>query len=324
MRSFTVTARDDGVRLNRFLQRCAPALPGSLMYKFLREKKIKLNGGRCEASSRLAAGDLLELYIPDEFFEREERPRDFMRAARQLDILYEDDDFAALCKPAGLLVHADAGEYCDTLLGRFTRRLFETGRYDPDDPAAFAPAACNRLDRNTEGIVLAAKSPLAARELDGMISRRCVDKRYICVCGAKAPADGEYRAYLKKDERSNTALVSDRPTDGAKEIATRFRALQRRGGLSLVEARLITGRPHQIRAHLKYLGSPVLGDPKYGDAALNARLRERSQLLCAYRLCFELDGAAKAGPLGGLDGMAIALPRVGFAEKYFPGYVLKP
>ena len=319
MRSFTITAGDGGVRLNRYLLRVAPALPASLMYKYLREKKIKLNKKRCEASTRLAEGDLLELYIPDSFFEETRRMPDFMRASKELDIAYEDGNFAALNKPAGVLVHADGAEYSDTLLARFSRRLYERGEYDPNAEAAFAPAACNRLDRGTEGLVLAAKTSSAARELDGMIKRRLIDKRYLAVCSGVPPTDGSYGAYLIKNERSNTVRVSERESEGARDITTEFRTLATANGLALIEARLITGRPHQIRAHLRYLGAPVLGDKKYGDAALNEQLGENTQLLCAYKLTFELDEEAKQAPLGYLDGKTIELREVGFVGRYFKG-----
>ncbi len=319
MRSFTINAGDDGVRLNRYLMRTASALPASLMYKYLREKKIKLNGRRCEASTRLAEGDVLQLYIPDEFFEDRRRIPDFMRASKELDIAYEDGSFAALNKPTGVLVHADGAEYSDTLLARFARRLYERGEYDPEVEAAFAPAACNRLDRGTEGLVLAAKTSAAARELDGMIKRRLIDKRYLAVCSGTPPADGSYSAFLIKNERSNTVRVSEHESEGARDITTEFRTLARSGGLALIEAQLITGRPHQIRAHLKYLGAPVLGDKKYGDAALNEQLGENTQLLCAYKLTFELDEEAKQAPLGYLDGKTIELREVGFVGRYFKG-----
>ena len=316
MRSFTIDARDDGVRLSRYIGRVAPRLPASLMYKYLREKKIKLDRHRCEAATRLCAGQVLEMYISDDFFaEDKKKSYDFLKASKNITVVYEDDAMAVLAKPAGLLVHADKDEYCDTLVGRFERYLYEKGEYDPES-AAFTPAACNRLDRGTSGLVLCAKSSGAARELDGMIKRRLIDKRYLCVCGGQPP-EGRQEGWLEKDERTNTVRVTQDPNGGAKDIATGFHTLTRRGELCLVEARLFTGRPHQIRAHLAYLGAPIVGDVKYGSRSLNKKYPERSQLLCAYRLTFELDGAARDGELVYLDGKTIALDSVDFAEKYF-------
>ena len=313
MRSFAIDARDDGVRLSRYLQRVAPALPASLMYKYLREKKIKLDRKRCEAATRLSAGQVLELYISDEFFGEEQKHYDFMKASRKLTVVYEDSNMAVLFKPAGLLVHSDRDEYCDTLVGRFQRYLYEKGEYDPES-AAFTPAACNRLDRGTQGLVLCAKSSSAARELDGMIKRRLIDKRYLCVCDGEPPRGRQY-AWLEKNERSNTVKVTSERHGSAKEISTGFEVIAKHGGLCLVEAQLFTGRPHQIRAHLAYLGAPIVGDSKYGNPPLNKKYAEKSQLLCAYHLSFELDDEAKQGVLGYLDGKIISLGNVDFAKN---------
>ncbi|MDO4567006.1 MAG: RluA family pseudouridine synthase [Oscillospiraceae bacterium] len=315
MREIIIDARDSGTRLNRYLARVAAKLPASLMYKYLREKRIKLNGRRCEASARLAEGDILQLYIDEEFFELQRLQRDFMRSSHRLSIIYEDENMAALYKPAGLLSHGDKSGG-DALLGRFTRYLYEKGEYEPES-SAFAPAVCNRLDRGTEGIVLAAKNAAAAAALGDIIKRRLVRKLYLCVCCGEPPKDGVYTAYMKKDGKRNLSAVRREMFEGAREITTGFRTLGRKGNLTLLEASLITGRPHQIRAHLSFLGAPVLGDQKYGNAKLNAKYGERSQLLCAYSVSFRLDEQALAGPAAYLDGRTFSLKEPGFVNKYF-------
>ncbi len=318
MKSFTVAAADQGVRLNRYLARRVPALPLSLLYKYLRTKRIKRNGKRCDASDRLCAGDLLELYIPDEFFAAGQKRPDFLRASRALELLYEDANLAVLWKPAGLLAHEDKTGPGDTLVNRFLRHLYEAGEYEPG-VSAFTPALCNRIDRGTEGLVLAAKNAAAASALGALIRGRRVGKTYLCVTTAQPPPDGVYRAFLEKDEAANRATVKKAPFGAAREIVTGFRTLCARGGLYLVEAELFTGRSHQIRAHLAFLGAPLLGDLKYGDRALCRKFGESRQLLCAYALELRPDPEQDAF-LAYLAGRRFVRGEVDFVARYFPGY----
>lgn len=317
MKSFTISPADDGVRLNRFLQKCAPGLPASLMYKYLRGKRIKCNGRRCEASSRLAAGDVLELYIGDEFFAGGKKLPAFLRASKELGVLYEDAHLALLEKPAGVLCHSDDSDFCDTMVDRFLRYLYEKGEFSPDAGVGFTPALCNRLDRGTEGIVIAAKDAAALRELNAMIRSDQLTKKYLCVCTGTPPADGVYTAYHSKDEKANRVKIAARPFEGAREIRTGFRLLAKNGALSLVEATLYTGRTHQIRAHLAFLGAPIAGDLKYGDAAANKALGLSRQALTACSLEFSLPPDYE-GTLAYLAGRRFTLPRVWFRERYFP------
>lgn len=323
MKTFKIQPQDDGVRLNRFLARVAPGLPGGLMHKYLRERRIKRNGSRCEASTRLCAGDELALYIDDAFFAAPNVRPDFMRAGRELKIIYEDHNLAILAKPAGLLSHGadDSGRTGnsrtgDTLVDRFKRYLFDKGEYRPGDGAAFAPVICNRLDRGTEGMVVAAKNAEEARVMNQMIKEGRLQKSYLCAVAGPPPADGRYTAYLTKDERANTVSVRKNQTESAKKIATAIRTVAQKGELSLLEIGLLTGRSHQIRAHLAFLGCPVLGDAKYGDPKINRRYGLKTQALCAYRLRFCPDPIADA-PLYYLDGQSFTLDEVWFAKKYF-------
>ncbi len=317
MKSFTITEADDGIRLNRYLERCVPALPLSMLHKYLRTKRIKRNGKRCEASDRLQPGDLLELYIPDDFFVAVKKKPDFLRASRDLEVVYEDARIAVLFKPAGLLAHEDKSGFGDTLVNRFLLHLYEAGEYDPADGVSFTPALCNRIDRGTEGLVLAAKSGAAASALGALIRERRVSKTYLCVTTAQPPRDGVYRAFLSKDETTNKVTVKKEPFGDAKEIVTGFRTLAQRRGLWLVEAELFTGRTHQIRAHLAFLGAPILGDLKYGSAKLSKKYEESRQLLCAHAI--ELRPEPDADPLlADLAGRRFVRARVDFVERYFP------
>ncbi len=315
MHSFTITSEDDGVRLNRFLQKCAPQLPASLMYRALRSKRIKLNGRRCEASDRLRRGDVLELYLNDDLFSAQKKQPQFMSACDSLETVYEDENILIINKPAGVIMHADKKEFGDTLVNRMLKYLYKKGEYTPSSSGAFTPAFVNRLDRNTEGIVLAAKNSLSLAALARIVKERLLQKSYICVTVSKPPSDGRYSAYLTKDEGKNTVSVSSRPCESSKEIVTEFKTLAERNGLYLCSATLVTGRAHQIRAHLKHLGAPILGDEKYGRREINSRYGEKRQLLCSYRVSFKLSG--DCSPLEYLDGKSFALERVGFAEKYF-------
>ncbi len=321
MKSYTIKEPDHGIRLNRFLARVVPALPASLMYKALRKKDIRVNGARCEASTRLNTGDTLTLYIDDRFFADTPAPAAAASSDAPLTVLYEDSNIAVLYKPRGLLCHSTVDGSEDTLVGRFLRYLAVNGEYAPDADTAFRPALCNRLDRNTEGLVVAAKNTEALRAVQRLIRADRLEKRYLCAVSGVAPKDGTYTAYLHKDENANTVTVSGKPLPQYKEIVTALRTVARTGDLTLFSVGLITGRTHQIRAHLAFLGTPVLGDEKYGDRAVNRRYRLHSQALCANALIFHPD-KMEDPLLYYLNGVSVAVPDVDFVRKLFPTYKL--
>ena len=318
MNSISVTPNDSGQRLNRVLEKLVPSLYPSLMHKYLRTKRIKVNGKRAEASTRVFQGDEIQLYIPDEFFSRSKTIPDFMRASPKITVLYEDDNLAVIYKPAGLLVHDDKLNFGDTLINRLLRYLHAKGEYDARKTEGFTPSLCNRLDRGTAGIVLAAKNSAALRELNVMLKERLIDKYYLCVVISKPPKDGSYAAWIKKDTDRNIVSVHDKPVQGAKAIITDLSTLGHANGLWLVEAKLVTGRTHQIRAHLRHLGCPILGDGKYGDGNVNRRHNISRQALTAYKIVFNPSvGPAEFPVLSYLDGKTIALETVWFAEQLF-------
>ena len=290
MREFTVTSKNEDVRLSRFIEKAAPSLPRSAMYRAIRTKKIKLNGKRCKPDDRVHEGDVVQMWIDDSSFESRTLP-DFMRASKKLDIIYEDDDVALLYKPAGLNSHPSSGEYNDNLIARFLRYLYEKGEYDPSEDI-FTPALCNRLDRNTEGIVAAGKNHDAVNSINSLIRDGLIRKTYLAVTAFTPPADGIYTAYLSKDER---------------------RTLDSRNGLWLIECTLYTGRTHQIRAHLAHLNAPILGDTKYGDSRMNSRYGFSRQLLTSYSISFpETDKPA----LTGLSGKTFHVPETPFTDLF--------
>ena len=166
MKSVIIQKNDAGQRLDKFLTKSYPNLPKALMYKYIRTKRIKVNGKRAEISTRLNVDDVLDMYINDEFFVKKETVYDFMSASKKIDIIYEDENIILLNKKVGLLCHPDDREYIDTLIARVKRYLYENKKWHPDDEASFTPALVNRIDRNTNGIVICAKNAESLRILN--------------------------------------------------------------------------------------------------------------------------------------------------------------
>lgn len=316
MKSFTIQKNDAGQRLDKYLSKSVPNLPQALMYKYIRLKRIKLNHKRAQISTRLQVGDVVELYINDEFFEKEETRYVFLGASKNLDLLYEDENILLLNKKAGLLSHPDDREYIDTLITRVKRYLFEKGEYRPEDEASFTPALVNRIDRNTSGIVIAAKTAEALRILNQKMKDRELHKYYLCVVhGTMREKEGLLEGWLWKDESKNKVFIHKHkkcPED--KAIRTKYRVLREGNGLSLLEVDLLTGRTHQIRAHLASIGHPLLGDGKYGTNAQNKQSGLKKQCLCSYKLQF--DFSTDAGVLNYLNRKTFEIDDVWFRTEF--------
>ncbi|MBO4309417.1 MAG: RluA family pseudouridine synthase [Clostridia bacterium] len=309
MRIINVNRNDAGQRLDKFLSKAVKGLPTSMMYKYIRLKKIKVNGSRAQPNDMLAEGDEIALYIRDEFFDSPEGDVEALfRIVPKIDVLYEDPNILLLNKRPGVLVHEDASAGENTLILHVKAYLAQKGEYDPRAEQSFAPALCNRIDRNTGGIVIAAKNADALREMNEKIRNDEVRKFYYCVVHGRMPKrEDTLRAYLKKNSADNLVSVSDEERSGWKEIITKYRLLADRQGLSLLEVELVTGRTHQIRAHMAHIGHPLLGDGKYG---VNRRDRERGykyQALYAYRLAFRFENGE--GTLGYLNGKSFEIPK---------------
>ncbi len=314
----TVQKNDAGQRLDKFLLKTYRRLPPTMLYKAIRKKDIRLNGKRCDSADRLAEGDTLSLFLPDDVLEAAPPAYEFLHASRQLDIVYEDEHLLLLNKKAGLLVHPDDREFADTLLFRVQRYLYEKGEYDPAAEQSFAPALVNRIDRNTSGIVIAAKTAVALRILNEKLKNREIQKYYLClVHGRMEKKEATLEGYLEKDEAKNKVTVFTKPIPGGRTIRTAYRVLEERDNLSLLEVHLLTGRTHQIRAHLASIGHPLLGDGKYGTNALNKGTGFTKQALCSYRLQFTF--ATPAEELDYLNGRSFALADVWFAEAFRAG-----
>ena len=318
MREFTMGKNDAGQRLDRFVSKALPLLPPALLQKYIRLKRIKVNGKGAKRDVRLAAGDVLQLYINDEFFEKPSEENLFLTLFKpQLDIVYEDENLMLLNKRPGLVVHADETEKVNTLINHIQSYLYQKREWNPRWENAFAPALCNRIDRNTGGIVIAAKNAETLRILNNKIRDREIKKFYLCITlGRMKPPAGKLECFLLKDEAKKQVSVYHRPVPGGKSAVTLYRTLETRGELSLVEAELLTGRTHQIRASFADAGHPLLGDGKYGNGAMNKKYRETRQALYSYKLVF--DFPTDAGMLEYLRGRTFQVDYVPFRETYFP------
>ena len=321
MKELTIQHNDAGQRLDRFLAKAVPLLPASLAQKYIRIKRIKLNGARAERDTRLKEGDVLQLYINDEFFDKPREDNAYLTVASpKLNIVYEDDQILLVDKRPGLAVHPhDGAEYGRTLIDHIQAYLYQKHEWSPRSENSFTPALCNRIDRNTGGIVIAAKTAEALRVMNQKIKDREMDKRYLAIVeGTPKPKEGSLKGYLFKDAKQNRVFVTDTPQPGSKSCQTDYRILSSANGLSLVECKLITGRTHQIRAQFAHAGHPLLGDGKYGK--LDKRFDRNYQALYSYRLRF--DFTTEAGSLGYLNGKSFQVEQVDFVGEYFPGYRL--
>ena len=318
MKEFTIGPNDAGQRLDRFLAKAVPLLPASLAQKYIRLKRIKCNGKRIDRDTRLNAGDVLQLYINDEFFDKPREDNAYLTVATpKLNIVYEDENILLVDKRPGLAVHPhDGAEYGRTLIDHIQSYLYQKREWRPREENAFTPALCNRIDRNTGGIVIAAKTAEALRVMNQKIKDRELDKRYLAIVeGTPKPREGSLKGYLFKDAKKNRVFVTDTPQTGAKSCQTNYKTIASKNGLSLVECELITGRTHQIRAQFAHAGHSLLGDGKYGK--LDKRFDRNYQALYSYKLTFTF--STDAGSLENLNGRSFQVSKVDFVEEYFPG-----
>ncbi len=291
MREISIGKNDAGQRLDKFLAK-ALDLPTGLLYKAIRTKKIKVNRKRAEIGQTLAEGDVLQCFLAPDLFAKLDGASDgelsLDGVTPHLDIVYEDENILLVDKPEGISVHEDEDSKINTLIVHIQAYLYKKGEYDPKSEQSFAPALANRIDRNTGGIVIAAKNAEALRILNEKIRARELEKRYLALIhGVPREKSATLRGYLLKDSATNTVRVYDKnPPRDAKTIITKYKVLASHADRSLIEVELLTGRTHQIRAHMAHVGHPLVGDGKYGK---NRREREegfRHQALYSYKLKF--------------------------------------
>lgn len=288
MKEFIINENDADQRVDKFIQKTMKTMPKSLMYKYIRNKKIKVNRKRCEISQRLQVGDTMQCYIPEEFYEVATM-RSFLQVPNALDVVYEDDAVLLMNKPKGLRAHSDTSEVQDNLADRLLHYLYCKKEYDPTTEQSFTPALCHRIDRNTQGLVIAAKTAAALRCMNEKIALRQVEKKYLCIVQGKLKKKQDHIVLYQRKNEQNTAEVIDREREGYTRMETGYRVLQEAERYSLVEVELHSGKSHQIRALMSWLGHPLLGDVKYGAR----KTKEKTyQALCAYHVAFHFQGDA--------------------------------
>lgn len=317
MREIVIEKNDAGQRLDKFLSKALPSLPPSKLYKSIRLKKIKVNRRRAEISQILNVGDTLQLFLSEDFFKdgRSDKTAQALSSIRtNLDIIYEDENVLFINKRPGVSVHEDENGEGNTLILHIQAYLFSKGEYHPEKEASFAPALCNRIDRNTGGIVIAAKNAEALRIMNQKIKERKIDKFYLCaVHGMPSRKEATLSAFLLKDSRENTVHIYEKNApNGAKKILTHYKTLAYENGFSLLEVQLLTGRTHQIRAHMAHIGHPLRGDGKYGINRTDRADGYKYQALWSYRLFFT--PTEEKNLLSYLEGKEFSVP---YEKIYF-------
>lgn len=300
MKEIIISKNEANQRLDRFLGKYMSQAPAGFFYKMLRKKNIVLNGKKASGKERLAAGDSVKLFLSEETiagFTGAEVKAPMAGLNYDLDIIYEDKHVLFINKPWGML--SQKSKASDVSMAEaVTGYLLQSGQLTREDLRTFRPGICNRLDRNTTGIITAGKSLPGLQELSKGFRERTFGKYYRCIVKGRVQGSEQIRGYLTKNREKNRVLIRRNPEEDAVLIETEYTPVAVRAGFTLLEVHLITGKTHQIRAHLASAGHPIVGDYKYGDRRVNDWFRSsfglRSQLLHAYRLEFpEMDGALK-------------------------------
>lgn len=288
MKHYIINKNDSNQRLDRYVLKVCTNLPLSLLQKGLRKGRVKVNKKKAPGDYRLIEGDLVELYLNDEFFENNDKSNILKTIKPVLNIIFEDENIIIVDKEAGKLVHSDNKEDVDTLINHVLAYLIQKGEYDAKNEVSFTPALCHRIDRNTSGLVIAAKNSESLRVMNQIIKQRLINKLYRCiVLGNMSVKKATLTAYLERDLKIAKVTITSEPQKGALPITTGYKVLDEREGLSLLEVELITGRTHQIRAHMAFIGHPLAGDNKYGNIEINKKLKFKHQELCAYKIIFK-------------------------------------
>ena len=308
MKEFQIRDNEAGQRFDKYLSKLLRNAPKSFFYKMLRKKNITLNGKKATGNEKLEAGDQVKLFLSDETFDKFSQQDKAARAVTTLDVLYEDADVLLINKPAGMLSQPDDTKE-PSMVEYVIGYLLEKGELTEEELWTFRPSVCNRLDKNTSGIIAAGKSLVGLQELSELFHDRTVHKEYLCIVKGVLHEKKHIKGYLYKDTKQNKVAIYKQKQTEAQPIETVYEPLEDNGEVTLLKVGLITGRTHQIRAHLASEGHPLAGDTKYGQDAFNRRYREKyqlkHQLLHAFRLSFP-DGME--GRLSDLSGKCFRAP----------------
>ncbi|MGN0106646.1 MAG: RluA family pseudouridine synthase [Hominilimicola sp.] len=303
MKQITINENDANQRLDKFLTKYLVNMPQSMLYKSLRKNCVRVNGKHVkDGKYMLRTGDDLKLFFKDEFFAA---TNDFHMGSTDIDIVYEDENLILINKEIGIVVHSDDKGTQDTLLSRMQSYLYKKGEYNPENEHSFSPAFCNRLDRNTSGIIIGAKNAAALRIINEKIRSREIKKLYLCVVEGYTEKSGYLSSYLMRGEKK--VSVTDTETENSKLIKTKYTTLAYGNNCSLVEVELETGRTHQIRAQMAHISHPLSGDRKYGSKS-GGKMK-----LASYKLCF--DFKTDAGILNYMNGREFQIA-VDFAKTF--------
>lgn len=288
---------DNEQRADRFLKKYLNKAPKGYVYKMIRKKRIKLNGKNIKPENTIYEGDIIKFFLSQETIDKFRENTEKMLENVNLDIIYEDDNILVINKPIGLLSHSADGDYTEkNLVDEMVTYLYRKGDYSPRIEKTFRPSICNRLDKNTSGIVLGAKNYETLKELNSAFRDRKIDKYYKSVIRGDLNKDLELKSYIEKDINKNMMKITNKDKANSKEIITKVKKIYSDGEYTLIEVELITGRTHQIRAHLASIGHPIVGDRKYGDKKTNIFFRENYKLDNQFLHCYKIE-------ISGLDGI---------------------
>lgn len=279
MREFVINENDASQRVDKYIQKTCHQMPKSLMFRLIRQKKIKVNRKRCEPNTILNVNDTVQMFISDEFFV--EKKIDVENTKKLKNIIYEDNHFLILDKEVGVIVHSNEKESKDTLIQRVLKYLIDTKQYDPTKENSFTPAFANRLDQNTGGLIIACKNAKSLRAMNEMIREHELQKHYLCIIEGEVK-NGLYKHHYIKDKKNNKAMIYSKPKEGSVPVMLEVKTVHKGQKYSLLDIHLITGKSHQIRAQMAFLGHPLIGDVKYNGSNIM-----KHQALYAYKLSFQ-------------------------------------